>query len=280
MEMYNSLKRSKIVISNGLYWRYSFDYFLASMEKLGVRNIELHGNSSHFPIEYISEYNLDEMKKKVQEYDLNVVNLAMDSSYSYPNIASSNVKLRERTIDIYRRLLYAASEFGAKTIQLLPGRGDYDYPRETAEANACDTLCKICDIASEYEIRVILESTSPHNTNVANSTREAIRIMDMVGRSNIVSMLDFCSVARAEDDFAEAYKALGDRMEYIHMCDGTPMGHLIPGEGELDVDGYLQVLDNGGYNGWLCYEIYHDRYDRDPEESMRRGLEYLYRRMN
>ncbi len=279
MKRLHCLKRSKIVIANGLYWRYSFDYYLNSMENLGVQNIELHGNASHFPIEYISSRELERMRSKITDLGLNVVNLAMDSSYSYPNIASSNATLRQRTVEIYRRLLYAASFFGANTIQLLPGRGDYDQPQKIAVGYACETLQNICDIAATYNIRVILENTSPHNTNVANTTAEAIRLMDAVDRDNIVSMLDFCSVARAGDDFAESFKALGSRMAYIHMCDGTPMGHLVPGEGDLDVDGYLQFLDDVGYDGWLCYEIYHDRYNRDPEEFIRRGLEYLYERM-
>lgn len=280
MKRLKCLSRSQIVIANGLYWRFSFDYYLDSMTRLGIRNIELHGNASHFPIEYISSRSLRDMRSKIEKRGLKVVNLAMDSSYSYPNIAGSNKRLRERTVEIYRRLLYAAAYFGAGTIQLLPGRGDYDHPREEAQSYACETLREICDAAREYNIRVILENTSPHNTNVANSTSDAIRIMNMTGRDNLVSMLDFCSVACAGDDFADSYRALGDRMAYIHMCDGTPMGHLVPGEGGLDVDGYLGFLDHAGYRGWLCYEIYNDRYDRDPEAHILRGLEYLYERMN
>ncbi len=280
MVKFSNLKRSQIVIANGLYWRYSFDYYLDSMLRLGVHNIELHGNVSHFPIEYISSQSIEDMYQKIIGRGLNVVNLAMDSSYSYPNIASSSPQLRERTIEIYKRLLHAASIFGAKTIQLLPGRGDYDRPRKEAQENASDTLRKICAIARGYGIRVILENTSPHNTNVANTTSEAIKVMDETGCDNLISMLDFCSVARAGDDFSKAYKELGKRMGYIHMCDGTPMGHLVPGEGDLDVEGYLGFLDKAVYRGWLCYEIYHDLYDRNPEAHIRRGIEYLYERMD
>ncbi len=279
MVIFKNLKFSQIVIANGLYWRYSFDYFLDSMTRLGVKNIELHGNASHFPIEYISRDALSVMKRKIEAHGLHVINLAMDSSYSYPNIGSHNTMLREKTIEIYRRLLMAADFFGAKTIQLLPGRGAYDHPYEEAFENACRTLAEICDIADEYGLKVILENTSAHNTNVANSTADAIRVMDAVGKNNLVSMLDFCSTGNAGDDFKTAFEILGDRMSYVHMCDGTPMGHLVPGEGNLDVEGNLQVLDDAGYRGWLCYEIYHDKYNRDPEKYIGKGLEYLRERM-
>ncbi len=279
MIRFKNLKSSQIVIANGLYWRYSFDYFLDSMTRLGIRHLELHGNSSHFPVEFISRDGLLNMKAKLEAHGLQVVNLAVDSSYSYPNIGSHNDKLRDRTVDIYRRLLMAAYLFGAKTIQLLPGRGAYDHPYEEAFENACGSLRKICDIAKEYGIRVIVENSSPHNTNVANSTEDILRLIDAVGKDNLVSMLDFCSAGRAGDDFKTAFEALGDKMCYVHMCDGTPMGHLVPGEGNLDFDGCMKVLDDAGYSGWLCYEIYHDNYNRDPEKHIRRGLEYLYDRM-
>ena len=274
-----NLCRDQLVIANGLYWRYSYDYYLDSMQRMGVQNIELHGNSSHYPCETLSEAELGLLKRKISDAKLRLITVAHDSSYSYPNIASEKKELRLKTLELYRKMLYHASVLGAPQIQLLPGHGAFDDSREENRKRAVESLIAICEEAEKYGIYVILENSSPHNTNVANTTAEILEIFDEVGSNLLVSMLDFCSVAKAGDDFMQAYRALGDRMRYIHACDGTPMGHLVPGEGELDVEGHLRFLDDENYKGYITYEIDHDLYNMEPEKHIQRGLDYMYERM-
>ena len=52
-----------------------------------------------------------------------------------------------------------------------------------------------------------------------------------------------------------------------------PGGHLVPGDGNLNLDQALHTLEAFDYKGYLGLEILDRRYVMNPEDAMRRALE-------
>lgn len=119
---------------------------------------------------------------------------------------------------------------------------------------------------------VLIESSSYHNTNVGTSVERICQLMDEVGSPALAGLLDTCSVGAAREDFGLCCRRLGTRLQHVHFADGTPMGHLVPGDGDLPLEQYLHILDEVGYAHAIGFEIYNWQYDFEPHLYMERAL--------
>ena len=104
-------------------------------------------------------------------------------------------------------------------------------------------------------------------------------MLDEVASPGLGGMLDTCSVARAGERFNECADLLGPDLVHVHFADGRPSGHLVPGEGDLPLDSYLDELDRRRYGGALAFELYNSSYDFDPHGAMERALRFLRERL-
>jgi sugar phosphate isomerase/epimerase len=70
--------------------------------------------------------------------------------------------------------------------------------------------------------------------------------------------LDTSHAAVAGHDPIDVRRAFGDRLRHVHLSDNAGKGwdsHLPPGEGVLDLDGFLDDLTASGYGGAITLEV-------------------------
>jgi sugar phosphate isomerase/epimerase len=70
--------------------------------------------------------------------------------------------------------------------------------------------------------------------------------------------LDTSHAAVARHDLVEVRRRFGDRLRHVHLSDNAGKGwdsHLPPGEGVLDLDGFLDDLGSSGYEGAVSLEV-------------------------
>jgi sugar phosphate isomerase/epimerase len=70
--------------------------------------------------------------------------------------------------------------------------------------------------------------------------------------------LDTSHAAVAKHDLVEVRRLFGDRLRHVHLSDNAGKGwdsHLPPGEGVLDLDGFLQDLGKSGFEGTVSLEV-------------------------
>jgi sugar phosphate isomerase/epimerase len=87
---------------------------------------------------------------------------------------------------------------------------------------------------------------------------------EIEGIPNIV--FDTSHAAVAGHDVVETRRRLGDRIRHVHLSDNAGRGwdsHLPPGEGVLDLDGFLEDLATDGYGGTISLEVDLRRYLTD-----------------
>lgn len=61
-------------------------------------------------------------------------------------------------------------------------------------------------------------------------------------------------------------------LKVMHFIDGTPYGHLIWGDGNHDLESWLNVLNQRGYKGYLGQEITDFNYFEKPDSHDMRNM--------
>ena len=70
--------------------------------------------------------------------------------------------------------------------------------------------------------------------------------------------LDTSHAAVARHDLIEVRRLFGSRLRHVHLSDNAGKGwdsHLPPGDGLLDIDGFLEDLVRSGYDGAVSLEV-------------------------
>jgi protein FrlC len=99
----------KVRRGNYAYRLYIFVYFLCSMERLGIRAIELWAAGPHFYLDDFSDGMIRSLGRQILEHALSVICLTPEQC-AYPiNIAACEVYIRERSIRYFERAIQAAA---------------------------------------------------------------------------------------------------------------------------------------------------------------------------
>ena len=271
-----NLKRSQVASSNYHYIKYSLPYFLDSMVRLDQHLIEFYAASPHLSIEDATYAQVAAIKKELDARDIKVCCLTQEQCVYPINIACEDDTIRERSIQTFLKTIEFAAQMEAPHCQIVCGRGYFDNPEEDAWKRSVESMGRIVDKAERYGVTMVIEAASFNTTNVVYDTPRIRRMMDEFKSPNLKSMLDTCAVAMAGEDFREDLAILGKDMVHLHFADGTPLGHFIPGEGDLPLVDYLKALDEFGYTGAIPFEIYNRKYDFDPEVTMKKCLDFIY----
>lgn len=270
------LKRKQIAASNYHYIKYSLEYFLRSMENLDQHLIEFYAASPHLSIEDVRYGDLIKLKKELDDREIKVCCFTQEQCVYPINIACEDERIRERSIGTFLKSVEGAAILGADYCQIVAGRGYFDNPESEAWKRSEESIRRIVDKAERYGVTMVLEAASYNTTNVVYTTKLMREMIDRIGSENLKGMLDTCAVAMAEEDFREDMELLGRDMVHLHFADGNPLGHFIPGEGELPLKEYLHVLDEFAYTEAIPFEIYNRKYDFEPEKTMKRCLDFMY----
>ena len=79
----SELLMDQLAATNMVYARFSFPHFLASMQRLGVHNIELYGCTTHFHF-YDGDEAVARAKKLLRDSGLKVISMMPEEKYLPP----------------------------------------------------------------------------------------------------------------------------------------------------------------------------------------------------
>src|SRR4051794_39756838 len=96
------------------YWNYSLDYFLNSMVKYEIPNIELWGGFPHLYSEDVSLADTARIRKEIESRSLNLVCYTPEQLMYANNIAAKESDIRNRSIDYYLKNIEITAELGTK----------------------------------------------------------------------------------------------------------------------------------------------------------------------
>lgn len=272
------MKETQLSIGNYTYPLHSFDYFLNSMENMGVRQIELWAAEPHL---YFGDFTLTQVEKlgeKIRSHGI-TVSCVTPEQCEYPiNICASNKNERRRSVDYFKRAVEVAEVLGAPKAFLTAGRHVHDESREEAYLRGVDSLKELVNYARYKGIRLVIE-VNPFELEVPNNVAGLKQLLtDVDGGEWLLPVWDIDCAARSGEWGEDYIRAFGNRIGNIHFSDGVGehyKGHLVPGDGTLPLTRCLEELDAAGYTDTVAVEVMNSRYNADPDTAIRRTLEWF-----
>lgn len=275
--------KEKIAAGTFPYSKYSIDYALDSLLSLGFDRAEVYCSYPHLNLEDSGLACIPGIKSKLRERNIQVVCLT-PQQMKYPvNIAASDQARRKRSLELMETVLCAAAELDCPLALIHGGFPLNDEKEEDAWNRSSQSLAYLNHRAECLGVDIVLETVDVRWKTLLRNSSKAAEMIRQLGAKRIHGMIDFMTMSHSGETPEEVYKNLRGDIAHCHFSDGysgsKKMSHLIPGDGELDLDRMLRELDSLEYKGFLSIELT-DGYEDDPHSAMRRSKEWLESRLN
>ena len=182
-----------------------------------------------------------------------------------PQLFSIHPRQRADALTIYERVLSAGKRLGARYYVMHGPARLFGGVKNIELARIAPIFVDLADRAAKYGIQLTLENVS---WCVFNEPAFGARLQAMTG-GEIKHTLDVKQAVRSGFDPMDFIRAVGEHIVNVHLCDATrlPSGGVrydMPGFGEYDFVGMLNLLGKKGYNGPAFIEVYSDMYAEIP----------------
>lgn len=255
----------------GLWGQHTLDLnsFIRKAAELGYPAVELMGKRPHLSVLDTDEAELARIRRTAEECGVEIATIAGYTDFTAGRTAAE-VPLVEMQVAYVRELARMARALGAKIIRVFTG---YTTDPEScwADWDKCVAAVRECaEVAAEHGI--IIGVQNHHDVGVG--WRSYIEFLDDVAHPNCRAMFDPWSPALQGADLRECALALAPRMVQTTLADYvrlerfryvpglvnyepmTAMVRAVPlGEGFLDLEGFFAGLKEGGFDGYVAYEM-------------------------
>lgn len=275
----SKLNWNQIAAGNYTYPLYPFTYFLDSMVRLGVKNIEIWAAGPHLYLEDMNAGMLNELDKEIRKRGLTPICLTPEQCMYPINIGAEESFIRKRSVSYFEKGLWAAEALGIDKMLVTPGDGYRNKPPEDTRKYTLENLRYLSDKAKEKNITLLLEHLTVETTNLATRSKELAKLCKEAACENLMGMADTDMMGRYGESISDYMEAFDGKIEHVHFVDGLPGGHLAIGDGNLPMERFLQELSEADYKGYISLEIINDRYHLEPEDAIQRSLKWLRTRI-
>ena len=264
----------QLAATNMVYARFSFDYYLESVKRLGVRNIEIYGCSGHFHF-FDGDDAVRTAIRKVKESGLKVISMMPEENVYPVNIAAKEDRLRQNTVDLYKKFMDAARELDCHQMLLCPGRPYRDLAFSEGYKYARESIQQLVEYGQKIDVVLCYETLRVGESTLTTNLQDLKLMVDDIDSPYFKVCIDTVPVFCAHEHVADYCQALGDKVWHFHLNDGAPDGHLMWGDGIHDVDDHLNGLREHNYTRYITMEMAAGKYRMDPEYYYKKNIEYL-----
>jgi D-psicose/D-tagatose/L-ribulose 3-epimerase len=173
------------------------------------------------------------------------------------SINAKDPSVRERTVEILRRLIELCADLGGKVLvhgspqqRQVPADDD----PKGAWLRARDTLAAIAEDAVKAGVTYCLEPLARRETNFINTLAEAVKMVEAVGSPAFRTMIDTCSAGVTEGmpvaDLIDRWLPTG-MVAHVQVNDTNRRS---PGQGENQFAPVFAALQRNGYAGVVSVE--------------------------
>lgn len=144
-------------------------------------------------------------------------------------------------------------------------------PPDMSEAEARRRFARVVrvarDVASEHDLRIVLEPLNRDETNLVHTIAEAVAFLDEHDLRGVGVVADLFHV-QAEHESFDTVRSLAHRVGHVHVSDRD---REPPGQGDWPWPAFLDAVHAGGYRGRVSIECHWP--EDEPEPPMRAALD-------
>jgi protein FrlC len=265
----------KPAFGNYTFALYSLSFFFDAMSRFGIQDIELWGAAPHFYIEDETPESAQALGREIASRGLRLACFTPEQC-AYPiNIASENPALRVRSVAYFEKAIEYAVLMKAPAVLLTPGQCSRNYPASEAWKRSIEAVNGLAQKAQRLGIELFLEHLTRSTTNLVIRMRDMANYLAQVDSPVVRGMADLDMMGREHEGIADYIAAVGNLPAHVHLVDGFPGGHLVPGDGVLPLVEELRLLRQEGYEGFLVPEVMYEKYLHFPEDAVHRCIDWF-----
>lgn len=173
------------------------------------------------------------------------------------DLASSDLTLRKKAIDYYKKLIDYGAELGQPVITC------HEYIQKQTGSSYAGTIehltesCReIALYAGQANIKLGFEPLNRYLCRFILKSTDALSLLTEINASNMTIILDAFHMNIEEDDPIAAIKKCGDRLSVYQISDSNRRGI---GSGHIDFHRHFAALDAIQYSGPIVIECAHPR---------------------
>ena len=261
-------------VSYAGYWgqhRLGVVDFLQKAADLGYPAVEIGGKRPHLsPLDYPDDDSLAEIRATADKLGIEIATIAGYTDFTSGR-ASAEVPFVEMQVRYVADLSRIARSLGAKIVRVFSGyfTADANYPSDWTRC--VDALRESAAVAEAHG--VVLGLQNHHDVGLTVESIEELLID--VDHPNLKLMFDLQAVALSRGDPCETAGRMAPRMAQTTLADYVrlPRFHYRPelvnyqqldppavravplGEGFIDLDAFFRGLRDGGFAGYVAYEM-------------------------
>ena len=268
------MKPTLFSVSYAGLWGQTFldvDAFVEKAAELGYPAVELMGKRPHLSPLDAHPDRLARLRDRAAEKGVEIATIAAYNDFTAGG-PSAMIPSVEIQLTYLRALVQCAQALDAKILRIFTGFATGDI-RHLADWNACITAVReAADIAADHGVTLGIQN----HHDVAVGLDGYSEFLDDVDHANCKAMFDPWSVALQGDvDLRKAAKTMAPRMVQTTLADYVRLRRFayVPGVEDyreqaawqravplgtgdiMDLDGFMQGLKDGGFNGHVCYEM-------------------------
>ncbi len=119
--------------------------------------------------------------------------------------------------------------------------------------HSIEAIGRLCLRAAELGVHLGVEVVNRYETNILNTSRQAVRYVEDAGVENLSVHLDTYHMNIEEPDMFTPVLHAGNRLGYVHIGE-SHRGYL--GSGTVDFDSFFRALATIGYDGPVVFESF------------------------
>lgn len=236
---------------------------IAKVKALGYDGVEL-------AVRDPGQLDIDFLTTILKEHNLPVPALGTGQAYGEERLSFTDPRreIREQAIQRIKSQAKLAEQLRAIVIiGLIRGKREPEVDQGSAERWLVEALQECASVSEKT--RFAIEPITRYETNLINTVRSGLELLESVNRKNVGLLLDTFHMNIEEQSITESIRIARNSLFHFHVADSN---RWYPGAGHIDFRSVLATLDEINYSGFVSAEILPMP---DPDSAAKRTIESL-----
>ncbi|WP_440006071.1 sugar phosphate isomerase/epimerase family protein [Halomicrococcus sp. SG-WS-1] len=268
----------QFAFSANAFHEYSPVETIETLAAIGYDGVELLFGGSHLHPSDTDEDDIAAVTNALDDTGLDISNcnafMMSAEDFQHPSYIEADPQYRERRVDYTRQALELAAAFDADSISIQPGGPipdgkSYAWGVETFT----ESLQTVVPTAEQVGVDILIE---PEPDLLIETADQYLDIAHRIDSTAVGCNFDAGHLFCVGEDPVRAVEKLSGSTPHYHLEDipaDRTHEHTQLGDGAMNIDGFLEAVEDTGYDGFVTVELY--PYQETAAETARDAYAYL-----